>query len=262
LWYDVTIKRPHDSRGLLNYAVQQIGQGRFERAITYLEAARRESLPNLGLIEANLAVASAGLERSADTERHFRTAIALLPGDERCRTFYADWLAKQGREKEAIEQLGMAIRVNPDALGSIYLLIKIYAKRGSWAAVERTAEWLLDRLPGEDNARAFLLMAAEAGQSGGKRPLNILRTPENYVNLSALYYEAKNYTNAVAAAEQALIRRPGYADAYDNLAASYRAAGDCVKAEAAAREALKIRPGDGVARRALTGCQSASPTIF
>lgn len=132
LWYDVTVKSPHDARGLLNYAVEENSRGRFEKAISYLEAARREPIPPLGLIESNLGQAYDGLKRDAEAEQHLRTAIAMLPGDQRCRTHYATWLANHHREKEAIEQLGMAIQVNPDALDSVYLLMKIYARRGQW----------------------------------------------------------------------------------------------------------------------------------
>lgn len=255
LWYDVTVKSPHDARGLLNYAVEENSRGRFEKAISYLEAARREPIPPLGLIESNLGQAYDGLKRDAEAEQHLRAAIAMLPGDQRCRTHYATWLANHHREKEAIEQLGMAIQVNPDALDSVYLLMKIYARRGQWGAIQRTADWVLRRFPGEDNAKAYLLMAADAREPDGRIPTRPLRTPENLVNLSALYYDAEQYVKGIGAAEEAVKLRPNYADAYDNVAACYRAAGNCQMALQAANEALKLRPNDRSARRNVALCR-------
>jgi tetratricopeptide (TPR) repeat protein len=255
LWYDVTLKSPHDSRGLLNYAVEENSRGRFETAISYLEAAKREPAPPLGLIESNLGQAYDGLKHDAEAELHLRTAIAMLPRDQRCRTHYATWLANHNREKEAIEQLGMAIQVNPDALDSVYLLMKIYARRGQWAAIQRTTDWLLRRFPGEDNAKAYLLMAADSGQPDGNVPTQSLRTPENLVNLSALYYDAAQYGKGIDAAEGAVKLRPDYADAYDNVAACYRAAGNCTMALQAAKKAMKLRPNDQGARQVMAACR-------
>ena len=255
LWYDVTIKSPHNARGLLNYAVEENARGRFENAITYLEAAKREPVPPLGLIESNLGQAFDGLKRDAQAEQHLRAAIVMLPRDQRCRTHYATWLANHNREAEAIEQLGMAVQVNPDALDSVYLLMKIYARRGQWGAIQRTVDWLFRSFPSEDNAKAYLLMAADAGQPDGNIPTPPLRTPENLVNLSALYYDAAQYAKGIVAAERAVELRPNYADAYDNVAACYRAAGNCTMALQAANAAMKLRPNDRGARQVIAACQ-------
>ena len=252
LWYDVTVKSPHDARGLLNYAVYQSEQGHFARAVSFLEQARSQPSPSSGLIELNLGIALAGLQRDAEVEGHFQTALRLMPSDPRCHTRYAEWLWKHGREKEAIDQLTQASDLSPDAVDSVYLLMRIFAKRGSWPVVERLANWLLQRFPAEDNAKAYLLMAA---QHDARLYVERLRTPENFVNLSALYYEADDFASAVTAASEAIKLRPDDPAAYGNLAAAYRAAGDCSKAVEASHQALRLRANDGSARQTLSACE-------
>lgn len=98
-------------------------------------------------------------------------------------------------------------------------------------------------------------MAADAGQPDGNIPAQPLRTPENLVNLSALYYEARQYVKGIGAAEEAVKLRPNYADAYDNVAACYRASGNCQMALQAANEAVKLRPNDRGARHIMAACR-------
>ena len=206
LWRDVTLKSPHDARGLINYAVVQWEHGRFAESVAYLEAAATLPSAPRGLIELNLGIALAGLERDQEAERHFQEAIRLQYGDARCHSRYADWLWKHGREQEAIRQLTLASDLNPAAVDSVYLLMRIFGHRGSWAVVERLANWLLQRFPGEDNAKAYLLMASQHDSTLYAPPL---RTADNYVNLAALYADAGDCAAALEAAHQAQRLRGG-----------------------------------------------------
>ena len=63
-------------------------------------------------------------------------------------------------------------------------------------------------------------------------------SPETYLNRSLQHYQAHHYAESIAAAEQALQLRPGYAAAYNNLCAAYNQLGQYAKAVAAGEQAL------------------------
>src|SRR5581483_7245892 len=142
LWHDVTVKSPHNSRGHLNYAVALENSGRLEAALQHLEIAQQLS-PQRGRIEANMGVVTGELDRPVEAEAHFLRSIALSPMDSDARTMYAGWLRDIGREQDAIDQLRTAVRNAPDALQSVYLLMRIFAERNSWPVVERLAGYVL-----------------------------------------------------------------------------------------------------------------------
>jgi tetratricopeptide (TPR) repeat protein len=57
-----------------------------------------------------------------------------------------------------------------------------------------------------------------------------------------LYHQAGQYWQSIGAAQEALRRRPDYAEAYNNIAAAYESLGMWNQAIEAAQEALRIRP--------------------
>ena len=252
LWRDVTVKSPRNPRGLMNYASVLAEKGNCQEALGYLQRAQKLS-PRSGLIELNLAAVEAKLGWDADAEQRFLRAVQMLPDDPRGRYIYGDWLQQKSRQKDAIEQLRLAVKQNPDFLDSVYLLIRIFAKRGSWATVQRLADYVLQRFPADVNAQASLLMGVleEGGKNETGRALSPIQTAQNYLNVSVLYYQAGNYEKAITAAEEALKRRPDYADAYNNMAAAYRGLERWDSAAGAASQALRIRPGFRAARQNL-----------
>src|SRR5580658_4704221 len=69
--------------------------------------------------------------------------------------------------------------------------------------------------------------AAPAAPSAEERVKNLeglvkqAPTPENYLNLSLAYANAKRFRDQVAAAQQAIRLKPNFAEGYNNLAAGY-----------------------------------------
>ena len=65
-------------------------------------------------------------------------------------------------------------------------------------------------------------------------------TPEKYLNLSLLYGKQLRHGDCIAAAKEALLLRPEYAEAYNNISASYQALEQWDLAVEAAKRAVRI----------------------
>jgi tetratricopeptide (TPR) repeat protein len=76
-------------------------------------------------------------------------------------------------------------------------------------------------------------------------------SPENWLQLSLLYYQAGRYKDCIAAAKEALKLEPDDAEAYNNIAAGHQAQGQWDEAIRASEQALKINPNLQIARNNL-----------
>ena len=220
LWRDVTLKSPGNGRGLMNYAVVLMGQGRMAEARTFLEKAIAYT-PNYSLLEINLGVVTGAQGNAQEAERHFRRAVALAPADPGSYFFYGRWLSQAGRKDEAIAVLRAAL-----------------TKDGAHADAETLLSALLRQTPANAVAAAQADVTRDA-------------TPESYLNLSLAYAEARNYPASLDAAREALKLRPDYAEAYNNIAAIYEEVRDWDHAIEAAARAIRIQPDFELARNNL-----------
>jgi protein O-mannosyl-transferase len=243
LWKDVTVKSPHNARGLMNYAVALLQKGDPGKAVVLFKEAKTLA-PRYAPIEVNLGSAYRSLKQGTEAEEHFRRGLQLDPTNAAGYYSYAVWLEESGRQPEAVEQLRLAAKANPDHLSSTYLLMKIYAKRDSWQTVKNLAEYILKRFPSENQAKAYHLMAASAmtGPGSADQALKLLKTPESLLNLSVLYYLAGKFEDSIAAARESLTLRPNYPEAYNNISAAYRSLGKWDLAIEASRQSLALRP--------------------
>ena len=76
-------------------------------------------------------------------------------------------------------------------------------------------------------------------------------TPENFLDLSLVYYNAGNFQECIRAAQQALKLRPNYAEAYNNIGAAYNELKMWDKGIEACQKALKLKPDFELARNNL-----------
>ncbi len=139
LWYDVTVKSPNNGRGLMNYGLTQMSQGKYERALEYFEQALRIT-PYYSYLYVNLGVLKAAMERHSEAERHFRDAIQYGPNFPETHYYYAGWLYRQGRTAEAAELAKVAIRLSHAHVGARKLLMDIYFSQQNWAALQELAK--------------------------------------------------------------------------------------------------------------------------
>jgi tetratricopeptide (TPR) repeat protein len=257
LWLDVTKKSPMNGRGLMNYGLSQMVQGRYAVALDCFTRALAFN-PNYPVLEINLGVVNGSLHNNAEAESHFLRAIQLAPSSAEARMFYGRWLDATGRVPEAITNLNRAIGVQPDHIDARHLLMQIYAKLGDRENLRTQAAETLAIFPNDAAARAWLAKAptltADPGQAAaltatlaeaGKPPA------ESYLDQSLALYKAGKYADSIAAAREALKLRPDYADAWNNVMAAYNSMSDWDHAIDAGEKAVSLDPSNQRARNNL-----------
>jgi protein O-mannosyl-transferase len=255
LWRDVTIKSPHNGRGLMNYGLTLMAKAQNAEALNYFSRAL-EFTPNYFTLEINLAIVYGELHRDADAERHFRRAMQLAPNDEQPPFYYGRWLMTRGRVAEAIPQFQASIVHNRDYLDPRYALMQAYYDAGMPQLAKSLAADTLQIAPGDTLAMRFYRgqAAAEAlpdpvgaAEAAAKQS----PTPDNYLNLSLAYHQAKRFRDCIRAAEGAIKLRPDFPEAYNNIAAAHEDLGEWDAAIAAAREAVRLKPDFQLAKNNL-----------
>ena len=239
LWYDVTLKSPHNGRGLMNYGLTQMSQGKTERALDYFQRALVYN-PNYSVLEVNLGIANGALRNDAEAERHFARAIQLAPAEAVSHYYYAVWLRSRGRMNEAVRELDTTIAHNPSYLDAPHLLMDIYGQQMDANLLRRTAKETLAKFPGDPQSLAWL------AQADSLKP-----TPETWLNESLELYRQGKFNESIAAAREALKLRPDYSDAWNNIAAAYNSESKWDEGISAAAQAVRLRPDNQLARNNL-----------
>jgi Flp pilus assembly protein TadD len=255
LWRDVSIKSPRNGRGLMNYGLTLMAAGDNEQAMSYFQRALQFT-PNYYILEINLAIVLGELHRDAEAEAHFHRAMELAPNDEQPPFYYGRWLVMRGRLAEAIPLFQRSIIANRDYLDARYALMQAYWDAGLQPLAKSLAADTLQMSPGDGTAMRFYRgqaavealpnPLADVEEAARKSP-----TPENYLNLSLAYHQAKRYQDCIRAAREAIRLKPDYAEAYNNISAGYEALGDWDQAIAAARQALRFKPDFPLAKNNL-----------
>jgi len=222
LWLDVTLKSPKNARGLMNYANTQMAKANYPLAEDYFQKALK-LWPAYSYLYINMGVLKAATGNPQEAESNFRKALNLNPLNPECYGYYARWLKDQGRFTEAKECLQKGLSLSPEHIGN---------KR------------LLDEIRGFENATAVASDSAEA--RAASHP-----SPENYLNLSLIFYNQKNYIRCVAAAREAIKLKPDYAEAYNNICSAYVLIGNYDEAIKAGTKALSVKPGFDLAKNNL-----------
>ena len=215
LWRDVTLKSPHNGRGLMNYALCLLSSGDRAGALDYMQRALIYT-PSYYMLEINLGIVYGDLQNDAEAESHFQRAMALAPEESLPYQYYARWLSSRNRTADALVNARKAVALNPSNPNSQELL------------------------------RRLETVVREAEESAAANP-----TGANYLTLSLRYCEARRYNDCIRAAQNALARQPDLAEAYNNIAAAHEELGQWDAAIAAANQAIRLKPDFQLARNNL-----------
>lgn len=252
LWRDVTEKSPANGRGLMNYGLTQMAQGKFAEARQLFERAAVIS-PNYATLEINLGIVTGKLGQPAVAEAHFARALQLQPNYPAAHSFYAQWLVDQGRADEAIPRLQETIRLSPGSTGARTQLMALYARAGRTAELKALAQETLALAPDDPIARKYL---NDGGEAAVEQIGSAADTAADLLNTSLRRYQAGDFQGSIDAASKALDLRPGLAEAHNNLAASFASLRKWDAAIHAAREALRLKPDFPLARNNLAWAEA------
>ena len=235
-WYDVTLKSPTNSRGLLNYGIAQMNHENFYLALDYFKQALVYK-PGYPDIERNLGVVYAELHRDDEAQRHFVRALQVAPGDAQAHYDYGAWLMDHGHVTEGIKHLNMAVDLNPANLNAWHTLLDAYGAASDAEGVRRSARALLALFPSDGEAKVWL------DKARALKP-----TPELYASRSATAFQGGKFAESVDAAQAAIALRPDYAEAWNNLAVAEFALGQRDLAIHAEEQAVRFKPDFQAAR--------------
>jgi|AntAceMinimDraft_17_1070374.scaffolds.fasta_scaffold06633_2 tetratricopeptide (TPR) repeat protein len=252
LWYDVTIKSPKNGRGLMNYGLSQMRKGKYEVALKYYEKAL-EYNPYYTSLYINIGIVKNAMNQLSEAEKNFKKAIQYGKNYHDSYYYYAQWLNRQNRNKEAIPLLLKAIELSPAYMKSRYLLMKIYADEYEWEKLNKLVTKTLQIVP-DDKTALIYFDAYKNENTKIEIKQEIVKnnpTPENFLELSLSYYNAKMYHKCIEACNKALKLKPDYASAYNNICSAYNMLGKYDQAIKACEKALKIKPDFQLAKNNL-----------
>ncbi len=239
LWRDVTVKSPHNGRGLMNYGLALMGRGDYAGASSYFGRATAFT-PDYYVLEINRGIVDGAMANAAEAEKHFRRAMELAPVEAGPKYYYARWLHEAGRFTEAAEILRTSIALNPTFMDSYYLLMQDYYDDANADGVHQIARQVLERFPADPTAQNWL---ARAGQTNP--------APETWLDKSLALYRSGKYAESIAASSKALELRPGYSDAWNNIAAAYNAQAKWNEGIQAGEKAVQFNPNSQLAKNNL-----------
>jgi tetratricopeptide (TPR) repeat protein len=250
LWKDVTIKSPHNGRGLMNYGLTLMAKGQTAEALDYFEKASQFT-PNYYVLEINTAIADGVLGHDAEAERHFNRALLLAPADNLPDYYFGRWLHQKGRSLDAIAHLQSSVGKNPAYPDSRYELMQAYAEQGMNSEVASLAHETISLMPGDPVATRFLNSGSQANIIRVSDARQQGQSPEELISLSLIYNKAGRYRDSIEAAQLALKLHPGLAEAWNNIAAGHEALGEWDEAIHAASEAVALKPDFQLAKNNL-----------
>lgn len=240
LWLDDVKKSPGNGRGLMIYGLTQMNKGAYPVALDLFERALQFT-PNYSTLEINLGVVNGAMGRSAEAERHFLRAIALMPGDDQGYAFYGRWLLEQGRFPEALAQERTAVAMNPARATQRDVLLQALQSAGDAAGLRQEATETLAAIPGEALAEAMLR------QQDGRAAVSA----SDLVNVSLAQYREGQFAASIETARKALRIDPRLAEAYNNIGAAFGAMGHWDEAIANETRAVELNPNLQIAKNNL-----------
>lgn len=202
---ELTGRAPADARGYALLARALTLQGEAAAAIP-IAVSGRERQEGFAPLVGTLARAYADIARYQQAYELGQQAIALDPNDVDARRDYAYALLWLGRFNEAIEQLEIATRLNPNLTALQFELAAYYKRVGEVQRTVGVYNHILEREP--ENAKAYLRLCQTYSGEGlfadaqryCEKAIEYRQVfPEAYAELGRMMYTRRNYEGAIEA---------------------------------------------------------------
>jgi tetratricopeptide (TPR) repeat protein len=257
LWLDVTKKSPTNGRGLMNYGLTQMAKGNYDKASEAFEKALIYN-PQYAFLHINLGILKNAMGQSAEAENHFRLALQYGPNDNEPYYYYGSFLKQHSRMSEARSMTEKSLQINPDYMVGLYQIMDIYLDLELWDKLDSVSHHTLDIAPQDSIAQKYLAASKrrmsridENLQTVQKNP-----TPENYLNLSLMYFKKGLFEKCIEACNDALKIKPDYAEAYNNICSAYNSLGKYKEAVLAGEKAVALKSDFTLAKNNLNWARS------
>jgi tetratricopeptide (TPR) repeat protein len=248
LWQDVVTKSPRNGRGLMNYGLTQMRQGRYPVAKDLFTRAYAFN-PNYPTLHVNLAVVTDAMGDSTKAEEWFQRALTTDSNYAAGHRFFASWLAKHGRSPEAITHLEKAIQLSPADLVARHALLDLYAAGGENDRLRVLAQGTLESAPSDS-------VALEYSRALARTPAG---TAVEWYQRGLALMNAKQYAPAAASYRISVAIDTTSADAWNNLGWTLGTLGFIPEALPALEHAIRLRPDYRLAKNNLAWAKAAIP---
>jgi protein O-mannosyl-transferase len=222
LWKDASEKCPKSGRIWMNYGLTLMRRGEYNGALNAFTKAKEFS-PYYSYLYINFGILKNAMGKTAEAETDFLTGIQYGPNSPDGFKFYADYLLRNKRLKQADSICNIGLRLSPQNAGLLELKGRIQ-----------------NYTPPEEITVGLMEQKVKASPSR-----------ENWINLSLARYNSGDYRGCITAAEEALKLDPQYVPAYNNICAAYNMLGEWKKAAEAGKKGLEFEPENQLLRNNL-----------
>lgn len=243
LWKDVTIKSPKNGRGLMNYGLVKMKDADYAIADEYFNKAL-EYCPYYPTLYVNLGISCDAQSKKIQAENYFKQAIKYGYEYDYTWYYYGQFLIKERRFPEAIQNLERAFAISTINMNVRILLMDAYYETRDWERLKTMSASTLAIESTNNKAKSYLKACDTKNNKQVNRDDNIPEnlTVEEYINLSLTYYQRGFYEKCIAASKKALELNTRYVPAYNNIGAAYIKLGKYNEAIGALKIALEIDP--------------------
>jgi tetratricopeptide (TPR) repeat protein len=251
LWKDLADRNPNDGVALMRSGALLLDSKEADFFDIRLDLAYNGLKRAVALLPHNpealtsLAVASGRKRLEADSLRQLQEAMRFGPRWAPAFSAYGRWLLDRGRLKEAMQMGEKAVQLDPTDLEGLQVIADTYIAQPDWKQAIAAAQEIIRIDPDDEDAQRSLHVAQAGLTARATAEEALAKAPDkldNYLALSALYYQEKRYEDCIKVAQQALKKQPDVVEAWVNIATAYHALGKTDEGIAALREAAKLRP--------------------
>lgn len=260
LWKNVTLKSPKNGRGLMNYGIIKVQEGKYAEADMYFNRALA-LLPNYSFIYVNKGILDEKMGNDPSAEKNYLMALVLGDIYPSHHVIYGEFLYNRERYREARVMLESAIRLSPADLDARIYLMKTYEALGDWNQLKTLAAKTIQLVPDDKRAVSYLEDANKKETRAEVEAENVKMAPtaEKYLQLSMDYYLEKKYDKCIKASQQAIALKPNYPEAWNNIGTAYMALTQYNKAIEALQKAISLKPGYLLAKNNLVLAKDHHP---
>ena len=241
LWYDVTQKSPKNGRGLMNYGLQIMGEGKYEQALDYYKRAL-EFMPYYNYLYTNIAIVYNAMDSLEKAEWYYKKSISLNPTSHNGYYYYGIFLREKKRYAEAIEQFKKVVELSPQFIYARYALMELYMNENKWDKFTNLVGQTKQMFPDDVTVNYYEKIITEKENHALDLEKEALETSDiaKLTELSLIYYHQSNFQKCIEICKKIIEKDPDNITAFNNLIAALNNLGNYSEALVFGEKAKKI----------------------
>ncbi len=257
LWKDCAEKSPKNGRALMNYGLALMARADYKNAEIYFQRGL-DSWPYYAYLHVNMGILKNAIGKADEAELFFKNGISYGIKYPNAYFYYARFLTEKNRKEEAVTQLKKCLEIANSLPDARMMLMNNLFELGRLEELKQVAQETLTILPENLIAKQYLEMAKNGKSKLEITKENALKTNSagDYLDLSLQYYQAAQYKECIAAAQEALKIDPKYAAAYNNIGTAYNMMGDFEQGKKALEQAILLDPSSQLAKNNLAWAEA------